>query len=186
MSDLLNTYIFHWEPSKAIWIGGHTLSWDARCSGIYIGFAVGVLCQVAINRKSYKSLPSNLFIVNALLFLPLFFDVFTVRYGLRVASNDMRYLTGLLFGEAFSAFLYPAFITLTNAEADGKRQQYSLKEFVLPFFFIVYMFFLKEWNNLLAFGILELTGIGGFLSLFGILVIGISKAFASISPQKIV
>ena len=184
MSEFLNIYIFHWEPSKAIWIGGHTLSWDARCSGIYIGFGVGVLYQVAINRKAYKAPSPELLLVNALLLLPLFLDVFTVRYGLRVPANDMRYGTGLVFGEAFSVFLYTAFITIVSAKTDSSISPYSLKRFALPLVFIVCVFFLKQWNNALAFVSLEFTGIVGFLSLLGMLVIGMLKALMNVSTQK--
>jgi len=183
---LINTYILHWEPSRAIWIGGHTLSWDARCSGIYIGFGIGVLYQVAIDWKMRKSPSANFLLTKTIFLFPLFFDVFTIRYGLRAPSNDMRYLTGLFFGEAFSAYLYPAFIIMVSAKANDLMLSYSLKRLALPLILIVFMFFLKEWNNVLAFGILELTGIAGFLSLFGILAIGMLKAFINISSPKTV
>lgn len=98
----------------------------------------------------------------------------------------MRYLTGLFFGEAFSAYLYPAFIILVSAKANDLILSYSLKRLALPLTLIAFMFFLKEWNNVLAFGILELTGIAGFLSLFCILAIGMLKAFINISSQKTV
>lgn len=170
--EVLNTYLFHWLPSKAIWIGGHTLSWDARCSGIYIGFETGVLYHF-VPDKMAKNLPQRLILLaSTLLFLPLFLDVFAIKYGFKEASNDMRYLTGLLFGVAFSIYLYPTFITVSSNKGHNRATINSLFRFVVLLTIIIGNFFMKSWNNIVAYAILETLSILGFVSLFSILFYG--------------
>ena len=116
LTELLNTYFLHWSPEKALWIGAHTLSWDARCAGIHIGFGIGVLCHLLLDRRASRLPRLSILALAGLLFIPLFLDVFTVELGLRAPSNDWRFLTGLMFGEALSVFLFPAFVMLTVAK----------------------------------------------------------------------
>lgn len=185
MSDILNTFIFHWEPSKAVWIGWHTLSWDARCSGIYIGFGAGVLYQIVVSRKRAGLSGAGHLALNAALMLPLFIDVFTVRYELRLPSNDIRYATGLLFGEAFSAYLYPAFMII-NGRAEGRREgdDRVFNRRIIGPLLLIPAFLLIKSDNIAAFAALELAGIFGFSSLFGILTLGIFKIFTLDSSHK--
>lgn len=176
MADFLNTYLFHWHPSKAIWIGGHSLSWDARCAGIYIGFGIGVLYHLAVDKKA-KNLPSrSILFVNTLLCALLFLDVFTIKYGFRQPSNDIRYLTGLLFGTAFSVYLYPAFITLVYSKGHDSTAVNSLRRFAVFLVLISGAFFIKTYDSFFVYAALETLAYFGFLSLFTILIFGASKA----------
>lgn len=175
--DFLNTYIFHWHPSKAIWIGGHSLSWDARCSGIYIGFGIGVLYHLTVSRKAKNLPPWIILFANSLLFIPLLLDVFTIQYGFRQPSNDIRYFTGLLFGAAFSVYLYPAFIMLVYSRGYDSAVIGSLRRFVLLIVLIAGAFFIKTYDSFFVYVIMETLAVFGFLSLFMILFCGM---FASI------
>jgi uncharacterized membrane protein len=175
LSDFLTKYIFHWIPSKAIWISGRTLSWDARCSGIYIGFGIGILFHIIVEKKT-RVLPAwSILILCVLLLLPLFIDVYTVSYGLREPSNDIRYLTGLLLGSAFSAFLYPAFIKLSCKRGQDRPAISSLFKFSILLLLIISAFLLKEFNSISAFFILEALSILGFFCLVAIITSGIFK-----------
>ena len=49
----------------------------------------------------------------------MFIDLISIWAGLREPSNAMRYLTGILFGGAFSVYLYPAFVSLVFS--DGRN-----------------------------------------------------------------
>ena len=177
LSEFLNTYIFHWLPSRAIWIAGHTLSWDARCAGIYIGFGIGVLYHLMTDRKAKNLPPLPILITNTLLFLPLFIDVFTITYGSREPSNDIRYLTGLLFGMAFSVYLFPPFIMFSHDRAHDRSAIHSFSIFALLLIFIAGAFFLKAWDAAISYVILESLSFAGFISLFGILIFNLLKTF---------
>ena len=177
MPEFLNTYIFHWLPSRAIWIAGHTLSWDARCAGIYIGFGIGVLYHLVTDRKAKNLPPLPILITSTFLFFPLFIDVFAISYGFREPSNDIRYLTGLLFGMAFSVYLFPPFIMLSHDRAHDHPAINSFYRFALLLIFIVGAFFLKAWNTKLSYVILESLSFAGFASLFGTLIFNVLKTF---------
>lgn len=173
MSDFLNIYIFHWTPAKAIWIGGHTLSWDARCAGIWIGFGITILFHLLAGRKA-KYLPARpVLILCSLLFLPLFIDVFTLHYGYRMPVNDIRLLTGLSFGTAFGVFLYPTFIKLAYSKALARPTLNSLSKLILLFTLVLGAFFLKSIDHVVIFFILESFAVWGFLSLFVMISAGV-------------
>lgn len=166
MELFLNQYLFHWSPDKAIYIGGHSLSWDARCAGIYIGYSLGILYHAFSARKANILPPWPILIVITLLFLPLFLDVFSLKMGFRVPSNDVRYLSGLLFGYALSVYLYPAFVTLCCNKKDDKSSISSFGKLCISLALIGSLFFLKKCNFVVSYIILQILSFGGFLSLF--------------------
>lgn len=162
----LNQYLFHWSPDKAIFIGGQPLSWDARCAGIYIGYGLGGLYHIFIAKKT-NALPAvPILFVITLLFLPLFLDVFSLELDLRSPSNNIRYLTGLMFGYALSVYLYPAFIRLFSNEKHDKASISSFGKLYVPLVLIGIGFFLKYWNIIVSHIILQTLAFWGFLSLF--------------------
>lgn len=162
----LNQYLFHWSPDKAIFIGGQSLSWDARCAGIYIGYGLGGLYHIFVAKRT-NALPAlPILIIITLLFLPLFLDVFSLKLGLRHPSNDIRYLSGLMFGYALSVYLYPAFIRLYSDEKHSKASISSFGKLYVPLVLIGTAFFLKYWDLIVSYVILQTLAFWGFLSLF--------------------
>lgn len=180
----MNLYLFHWMPSKAIWIGGQTLSWDARCAGIYLGFGLGVLYQLAAGRVAWRMPPARFLAVTAFLMLPLFVDVFAIHAGLKTPSNDVRLLTGLLWGEAFSLFLFPAFINLRDPQRREENWLVSLKISAPLPAIGAGAFVLKGWDHLIAYGILESLCVFGFLSLLVILSTGMVKTVWTLARMR--
>jgi uncharacterized membrane protein len=184
LTELLNTYFLHWSPEKALWIGAHTLSWDARCAGIHIGFGIGVLCHLLLDRRASRLPRLSILALAGLLFIPLFLDVFTVEFGLRAPSNDWRFLTGLMFGEALSVFLFPAFVMLTVA----KRRERAALSGATAFGGVLALgacaFFAKGLDSAAAYYVLESLGVLGNLSLFAFIIYGLVMAFAGREPRK--
>lgn len=174
LSNFLNVYVFHWTPSRAIWIGGYSLSWDARCSGIYIGFGASAIYQLIAN-KNAKDLPSlPLLISFTLFFFPLMIDVMAIKFGFKQPSNDIRYLTGLLFGMAFSVYLFPVFTSLFLHRRTCKNDSASVnsfKGFGVLLVFIGAIFFLKRYDHIATYFFLETLAFWGFISLFGLLFV---------------
>jgi uncharacterized membrane protein len=169
-------------PEKAIWIGGHTLSWDARCSGIYIGVGIGVLYQLIVCIKAMYLPRPSILLFAGVLFIPLFLDVFTVQYGVRQASNDLRFLTGLLFGQALSIYLYPAFIRLAVAVGREKAAIDSWYKFAGLLVITAGAFLTKYFQHLAAYYILELLAVFGCLSLFAGIIWSLFKIIGGRIP----
>jgi uncharacterized membrane protein len=175
VAEFFNTWLFHWVPAKAIWIGGHTLSWDARCAGIYAGFGAGVLCQLAVGRGGLRRPSVRLLTVGILFMSPLFVDVLSLFLGYRAPSNDVRFLTGLLFGGGLSACLVSALAFLLRpGVAGGVRGAGNL--FVLIAGASASVFLLKTWDSIVAYAILETLCMFGCLSLALVLAVGTYKA----------
>jgi len=105
----LNPLIFHWSPEKAVEIGGGALLWDARCAGIYIGIGIGVLWHICTAPTSCMLPPRAVRRLLYAMLVPMFLDVLSLATFLREASNGVRFATGILFGGAFTAWMYPAF-----------------------------------------------------------------------------
>lgn len=178
MKDVLNQYIFHWTQDRAIFISGHTLSWDARCAGIYIGYGIGVL-YYAFSAKKAINLPRwPILIFITLLFLPLFLDVFSLKIGLRCPSNDVKYFTGLLFGYALSVYVCPAIVRLSCCDYAPGSSINSFGKLSIPLTIIGVVFILKDWDLIISYFILQSLAYFGFLCLFigfGLSLLGILR-----------
>lgn len=175
MGEFLNSHLFHWTPAKAIWLGGHTLSWDARCAGIYIGFGLGALYMLAAEWNAWR-MPSVRVLAGTTIFaLPLLVDVVTITYGPRAPSNDARYLTGLLLGGALSRCLVPAFMFVIRARPHGETTRGAWQWFVPPLSLGAVAFLGKQWDSVIAYGLLEALAVFGCGSLIGILAVGTVK-----------
>jgi uncharacterized membrane protein len=114
--DAFRHYVLHWTPDRAIWVGGHSFLWDARCAGIYTGVAV-TLFWLLLYFPRNRTLPSfPVLAVHALLCLPFALDVLSIAAGWRHPINDVRFATGILVGSGLCLALYPAFVTITLAQ----------------------------------------------------------------------
>lgn len=103
--EILNSVgglVCHQLPERTFEIGGHLLCVCARDTGIYIGILVGLLLVVMGRRE--RSGPPSLYLILAMI-LPLILDGSTQALGLRTSTNQLRLVTGLLFGTAISPFL---------------------------------------------------------------------------------
>jgi len=94
--------VCHQLPERTLWIGGRYLPVCARCTGAYLGFYIGYLLLPM--RKNEACGPPNLWIT---LFMvsPMMVDAGTQFISLRTSTNELRLVTGLLFGVALAPFL---------------------------------------------------------------------------------
>ena len=175
MPGLLDAVLFHWTPDRAIWIGGHTLSWDARCAGIYAGFALGAAYQLAADWRAWRVPSAGSLLVVALFALPLFADVLSLMLSLRAPSNDLRFLTGLLFGGALSIALVPAAMSLASP-ADRKSRHSALR-FAPILAGVAALFLLKGWDHPAAFAAMQGLCYAGLFTLAALLGTGLILAF---------
>ena len=186
MADFLNTYVFHWVPEKAIYIGGQSLLWDARCSGIYIGFGIGVLWMILSGRTSNNLPPWPILLVNTFMFAPMFIDLISLWTGVRKPSNDIRYLTGILFGGALSMYLYPAFTTIVYR---NDKSYTSIKFFPIYTLFLLVSigaFFIKEIDCIFVFWMLYGLSVLGFGCLVVMLLLSAGFLLKSLVSKQII
>lgn len=175
MEEFLRQYLFHWTPQKAIFIGGHSMAWDARCSGIYTGLGIGLFHLFLTGRRSKYLPPWPILCLCAFMFLPLFIDLVTVRGGLREPSNDIRFLTGILFGGAFIACLYPAFVSfvLTNVRKEAAISSFT--RYAAYLLTGISAFLLKQADGMIAFVVLNSFSFIGFGGLAVICIMSMAR-----------
>jgi len=94
--------VCHQLPERSLWVGGHYLPVCARDTGVYIGFYIGYLLLPI--RKKEACGPPNLWIT-LFMVMPMVIDGTTQFIGLRTSVNELRLLTGLLFGAALAPLL---------------------------------------------------------------------------------
>jgi len=172
MRELAQASLFHWTPERAIWIGGHTLSWDARCAGIYAGFALAAGYQLAASWRAWRVPPIRILAIVGMFALPLFADVLSIAFGFRVPSNDVRFLTGLLFGAALSIALLPAVLSLAAPTRRAARNN-TVRHFAPVLMGVAALFLLKHWDVAIVFAGIEGLCYAGFFALAGLLAAGL-------------
>jgi len=82
----------HRRKDRSIKMSRYTFPLCARCTGLWLGFAMGLLFRFA-------GLHAPLIFAVALM-LPLIIDGLTQLVGYRESDNQLRILTGVLFGIA--------------------------------------------------------------------------------------
>lgn len=101
--DFIGSLVCHQRSDRMIFVGGHYLPVCARDTGVFVGLIVGYLLVIVFRSKKSKG-PPNLLVAMAMM-LPLLIDSFSQLFGLRTSTNDLRLLTGLLFGSALAPLL---------------------------------------------------------------------------------
>lgn len=176
---LINKYIFHWTPEKAVYVGGHSLLWDARCSGIYIGIGIGLIWHFIYARRK-KNLPMwPVLLISVFLLSFMFVDLLTVLFNIRETSNDVRLLTGILFGSSLALFIYPAFVSFFLQRKETHTGMHSISMYIIYLALNVLAFCLIKLNWVVIFYMMSILSIIGFVGILLILLLCVLKALAS-------
>lgn len=101
--DFIGSLVCHQKQERILWIGGHYLPVCARDTGILSGFVLGYVLLFSLRRKKAKG-PPDLYLSLAMM-LPLWVDSFGQLFGFWTSTNDLRLITGLLFGTAVAPWL---------------------------------------------------------------------------------
>ncbi len=101
--DFIGRLVCHQKPERTLWIGGHYLPVCARDTGALVGLLLGYILLLFLRRKVAKG-PPNLYF-SSVMMLPLLIDSFGQLLGFWTSTNDIRLLTGLLFGTALAPLL---------------------------------------------------------------------------------
>jgi len=101
--NFIGHLVCHQRPERTLWIGGHYLPVCARDTGAFIGLLLGYALVPFLSKKEAKG-PPNLYLSLAMM-LPLWVDSFGQALGFWISTNDLRLITGLLFGAALAPFL---------------------------------------------------------------------------------
>lgn len=100
--DFIGHLVCHQIPERTLWIGGQYLPVCSRDTGAYLGLYIGYLLLPL--RKKEACGPPNLWIT-LFMVVPMIVDAATQALGFRTSTNELRLITGLLFGVALAPLL---------------------------------------------------------------------------------
>jgi uncharacterized membrane protein len=101
--NFIGSLVCHQRPERALWIGGRYLPVCARDTGALIGLLAGYGLLLFLRKKEARG-PPNLY-MTLVMMLPMLTDSFGQLFGFWTSTNDVRLLTGLLFGTALAPML---------------------------------------------------------------------------------
>ena len=98
----------HQIPARSFYFEGHPLAVCARCSGLYIGFAVGALLYPLVRSLRRSDAPARAWLIAAA--LPTATDFALGFSGIWANTHLSRSVTGALLGAVVAFFVVPGLV----------------------------------------------------------------------------
>jgi len=152
--NFIGSLVCHQLPERTLWVGGHYLPVCARDTGAYLGLLLGYFL-LPLRRKEASG-PPNLWITS-LMVTPMIVDAGTQWIGLRTSTNELRLITGLLFGIASA----PLLVYLLSVVPSSKKVP-ILRNFLPK---TAELDDKNKWLNQWALGIGSLIAISSFFTI---------------------
>ncbi len=110
--------VCHQNPERSFHFCNLPLGVCSRCTGIYLGFVIGLMLYPVLRDLSDETFPRRKWLI--LSSIPMLFDVGGELAGFRMSTFLSRAATGFLFGVAVAFYILPGFIS-----ASGRKSQIS-------------------------------------------------------------
>lgn len=104
--------VCHQIPERSFYVAGHPLAACARCTGIYFGFAAGVVLYPLVRSLKRVDAPARKWLLVAL--LPMALDFALDFLGVRGNTHLTRSLTGALAGAVTAFYVLPGLMDLSR------------------------------------------------------------------------
>lgn len=122
------SFICHQIPERSFGLSSYPLAVCARCTGIYAGFAIGVIAYPALMSLRRVQAPDRKWLF--LSCVPLALDIGLHFAGIWENTQASRLLTGALLGAVAAFFVLPGFLELgwrrskrLVGQVDGKKDE---------------------------------------------------------------
>jgi uncharacterized membrane protein len=102
----------HQIPERSFYLDGHPFAVCARCTGIYFGFAAGVLCYPLARSLKRGAAPARQWLLAAL--VPTALDFALDFFGVWQNTHLSRSLTGALLGAVTAFYVVPGLLNLSR------------------------------------------------------------------------
>jgi uncharacterized membrane protein len=102
----------HQIPERSFYLDGHPLAVCARCTGIYFGAALGVLCYPLVRSLRHGSAPARKWLLIAL--VPMALDFGLDFFGVWQNTHLSRSVTGALVGAIAAFYVVPGLLDLSR------------------------------------------------------------------------
>jgi uncharacterized membrane protein len=131
----------HQLPERSLWIFGAPMGLCSRCVAIYLSFSIVTL--IIANKNDL----TIYWKVGLLLLLPIIFDGLTQMLGIRMSSNTIRIITGVLGGIGLALVLKSIILISAKHLIDFCSEMKNLKNWrlflsalILVFIFSTFLF----------------------------------------------
>ncbi len=104
------SHLCHQIPERSFFIAGYQVAVCTRCTGIYAGFAVALLCYPLIGSLRNTNAPERKWLFLAA--IPLAIDFALGFFDIWENTHWSRFATGVLLGGVAVAFVMPGLVDL--------------------------------------------------------------------------
>ena len=104
--------VCHQIPERSFYLAGHPFAVCARCTGIYFGFAAGVLLYPLVRSLKEGCAPARTWLLIAL--LPTALDFTLGFFGVWENTHLTRSVTGALLGTVTAFYVVPGLMDLSR------------------------------------------------------------------------
>lgn len=115
------SHVCHQQPERSFFIAGHPLAVCARCTGLYLGFAIATLLYPLLPSTRRTQPPARKWLFFAL--APLVVDFGLGFFGIWENTHSSRFLTGALFGAVVALYVMPAVAELSHYLRPRRRTE---------------------------------------------------------------
>lgn len=148
----LGRSVCHQIPERSFFIHNIQFPLCARCTGIYTGMFMGFLYILIRKRHKGNKPPSIKYVILMIIFLlPMIIDGLTSYLGFRSTNNNIRIITGLMFGVIIPVFI----VLISNFDVQKHNTLPIIKNYmdilgmlltiILPFFLIHFEHVIIWW-----------------------------------------
>jgi len=104
--------VCHQIPERAFYLEGHPFAVCARCTGIYFGFAAGIVVYPLMRSLSLGDTPARKWLLLAA--VPTLLDFALGFFGILENTQWSRSLTGALLGAVAAFYVLPGLLDLSR------------------------------------------------------------------------
>lgn len=104
--------VCHQIPERAFYLEGDAFAVCARCTGIYLGFAAGLLFYPLVRSLKHVATPARKWLLMAA--MPALLDFALDLVGIRANTHLTRSLSGALLGAVAAFYVLPGLLDLSR------------------------------------------------------------------------
>jgi uncharacterized membrane protein len=105
-------YLCHQLPGRSFQLEGHSFAVCARCTGLYAGLAIAVLCYPLVRSLRDARSPRRMWLLLAA--VPVTIDFALGFFNIWQNTHLSRFITGALLGGACALYIVPGMLDLSR------------------------------------------------------------------------
>jgi uncharacterized membrane protein len=114
------SYVCHQIPERSFFLAEHQLAICSRCTGLYLGFTITLLCYPLFKSLRQTTTPERKWLFIAT--VPMVIDVGLTLFGIWENTHSTRFATGALLGGVAVLYVMPGLMDLALRNW-GKRMK---------------------------------------------------------------